>query len=250
MEDYHSLVQAIPQVDIVISAVKGPQVSLQLNIVSAIKEVGTIKRFLPSEFGVDVDRVQALACVQQMFKKKAQVRRAIEEAGIPYTYICSFCFADYFVRNLAQPGRLTAPPTDKVIIHGNGNITAAFLCEQDVGTFTVMAADDPRTANKVVHLRFPANILSQNEMVAIWESKIGKIVDKAFVSEEEMIAMVEAQPFTFDNAATAMKHAIFVKGNMCNFHMGEHDVEASHLYPSHKYTTMDGYLQNLLDEAT
>ena len=35
--------EAIKKVDVVISAVKGPQLTDQLNIIKAIKEVGTIK---------------------------------------------------------------------------------------------------------------------------------------------------------------------------------------------------------------
>jgi hypothetical protein len=43
LEDQASLVEAIKKVDVVISAVKGPQLTDQLNIIKAIKEVGTIK---------------------------------------------------------------------------------------------------------------------------------------------------------------------------------------------------------------
>lgn len=249
LEEKRSLVEAIRQVDIVISAVKGPQLSDQLNIVEAIKEAGNSQRFLPSEFGLDVDRVQALECVQKMFETKAQVRRAIERSGIPYTYVCSFTFADYFARNLGQPGHLTAPPTDKVIIYGDGHKKVSYMCEEDVGSLTVQVANDPRTLNKFVHLRFPGNVLSQNELVALWEGKIGKPLDKINLSEEEILEQVQAQPFTWENISTAMKHAIFVKGSTCNFELGPHDLEASHLYPLQSYTHMGAYLDNFAEKS-
>jgi uncharacterized protein YbjT (DUF2867 family) len=43
LEDHESLVAAFKQVDIVISAVGGAQLHDQFKIITAIKEVGTIK---------------------------------------------------------------------------------------------------------------------------------------------------------------------------------------------------------------
>ncbi|CDP20330.1 unnamed protein product [Coffea canephora] len=59
LHNHQQLVNAIKQVDIVISAVGGDLVAHQVKIIEAIKEAGNIKRFLPSEFGVDVDRANA-----------------------------------------------------------------------------------------------------------------------------------------------------------------------------------------------
>ena len=54
------------------------------------------------------------------FATKAQIRRAIEAEGIPYTYIVNNCFDGYFLPSLAQP-EATAPPLDKVVIFGDGD---------------------------------------------------------------------------------------------------------------------------------
>lgn len=78
------------------------------------------QRFFPSEFGNDVDRVHAVEPAKSAFAIKAQIRRAIEAEGIPYTYVSSNCFAGYFLPTLVQPGA-TSPPRDKVIILGDGN---------------------------------------------------------------------------------------------------------------------------------
>ena len=79
-----------------------------------------IQRFLPSEFGNDVDRLHAVEPAKSVFAIKVQIRRAIEAEGIPYTYVTSNFFAGYFLPTLVQPGA-TAPPKDKVIILGDGN---------------------------------------------------------------------------------------------------------------------------------
>lgn len=43
LEDHQSLVAALKQVDVVVSAVGGPQLPDQLKLIKAIKEVGHIK---------------------------------------------------------------------------------------------------------------------------------------------------------------------------------------------------------------
>jgi len=244
LEDHASLVEAVKKVDVVISTVGGEQIASQLNIIKAIKEVGTIKRFLPSEFGNDVDNVHAVEPAKSIFELKAKVRRAIEAEGISYTYVSSNCFAGYFIPTLAQAG-LTAPPRDKVVILGDGNAKAVYVKEEDVGTFAIKAVDDPRTLNKTLYLRLPANTLSFNELVALWEKKIGKTLEKVYVSEEQVVKLIAETPFPA-NIVIAISHSIFVKGDQTNFEIGPDGVEGSQLYPDVKYTTVDEYLSKFV----
>lgn len=78
------------------------------------------QRFFPSEFGMDVDKNHAVEPAKSTFAIKAQIRRAVEAEGIPYTYVPANCFAGYFLPTLSQPGA-TSPPRDKVVILGDGN---------------------------------------------------------------------------------------------------------------------------------
>ncbi|KAH9314931.1 hypothetical protein KI387_023558, partial [Taxus chinensis] len=64
----------------------------QFNIIKVIKEVGTIKIFLPSEFGNDFDRVHAVEPANTAWGYKVKVRRAIKAEGIPYTYVVATIF--------------------------------------------------------------------------------------------------------------------------------------------------------------
>jgi phenylcoumaran benzylic ether reductase len=54
------------------------------------------------------------------YAKKAQIRRAVESEGIPYTFVSSNFFAGRFLPNLGQFG-VPGLATDKVIILGDGN---------------------------------------------------------------------------------------------------------------------------------
>ena len=86
---------------------------------------------MPSEFGNDVDKADAVDPAKTMFANKAKIRRAIEAEGLPYTYVSSNCFVGFFLPSLGQPG-LTAPPRDKAVISGDGNAKGNYngLCAE------------------------------------------------------------------------------------------------------------------------
>lgn len=84
-----------------------------------------LKRFLPSEFGVDPAQMEdAVEPGRVTFDEKMIVRKAIEEANIPHTYVSANCFAGYFAGNLSQMETLL-PPKDRVLIYGDGNVKGA-----------------------------------------------------------------------------------------------------------------------------
>ena len=241
--DHETLVKAIKQVDVVISTVGHLQLADQVKIIAAIKEAGNVKRFFPSEFGNDVDRVHAVEPAKSAFAIKVQIRRSIEEEGIPYTYVSSNYFAGYFLPTLAQPGVFAPPPPkDKVVIFGDGNPKAIFNKEEDIGTYTIRAVDDPRTLNKILYLRPPQNTYSFNELVALWEKKIGKTLEKIYVPEEKLLKDIEEAPIPI-NVILSINHSVFVKGDHTNFEIEpSFGVEASELYPDVKYTTVEEIL--------
>ncbi|XP_016441971.1 phenylcoumaran benzylic ether reductase TP7-like [Nicotiana tabacum] len=239
--DHESLVKAIKQVDVVISTMGMMQLADQVKVIAAIKEAGNIKRFLPSEFGMDVDKTNAVEPAKSAFAVKSQIRRAIEAEGIPYTYVSCNCFAGYFLPTMVQPGA-TAPPRDKVIIPGDGNVKAVFNEEHDIGTYTIKAVDDPRTLNKTLYIKPPKNTLSFNELVAVWEKMIGKTLEKIYIPEEQILKDIETSPMPLP-VILAINHATFVKGDQTNFKIEpSFGVEASELYPDIKYTAVEEYL--------
>ncbi|KZV20178.1 isoflavone reductase-like protein [Dorcoceras hygrometricum] len=245
LNDHESLVKAIKQVDVVISTVGHFQLADQVKIIHAIKEAGNVKRFLPSEFGNDVDRTRAVGPAKSAFDTKAQIRRAIEAEGIPYTYVASNYFAGYSLSTLAQPGA-TAPPRDKVVILGDGNPKAVFNYEHDIATYTIKAADDPRTLNKILYIKPPKNIYSFNDLVSLWEKKIGKTLEKEYVPEEQLLKQIEESPVPI-NVVLAINHSIFVKGDQTYFKIEpSFGVEASELYPEVEYKTVEEYLDQFV----
>ncbi|PIN07367.1 (-)-lariciresinol reductase [Handroanthus impetiginosus] len=248
--DHRSLVEAVKQVDVVISAMSGVHfrshnLLLQLKLVDAIKEAGTVKRFLPSEFGTDPARMgHAIEPGRVSFDEKMIVRKAIQEAKIPYTYVSGNCFGGYFIGNLSQMGTLL-PPKHSVQIYGDGNFKAIFLDEDDVATYSIKSIDDPRTLNKTLYLQPPENILSQRELVEIWEKLTGRTLEKITISPEEFLSQLKGAEFAKQVGLGHFYH-IFYEGCLTNFEIGEEGEKASKLYPEVKYTRVHDYLKRYL----
>ncbi|GAY65877.1 hypothetical protein CUMW_244420, partial [Citrus unshiu] len=208
----------LQEVDVVISTVAYPQFLDQLKIVDAIKVAGNIKRFLPSEFGCEEDRVMPLppfeaylekkrirflpsefGCEEDRvmplppfeayLEKKRIVRRAIEAAEIPYTFVSANCYGAYFVNVLLRPSE----PHDDVVVYGN----VVFNYEEDIANCTIKVINDPRTCNRIVIYRPQTNIISQLELISVWEQKTGRSFKRVHVSEEELVNLSQSKNFYF-----------------------------------------------------
>ena len=70
-------------------------------------------------------------------------------------------------------------------------MAAIYVEEDDIAMYTIKTIDDPRTLNKTVYLRPPKNILSQREVVEIWEKLIGKELQKSSIPKEEFLASLK-----------------------------------------------------------
>lgn len=67
--------------------------------------------------------------------------------------------------------------------------------EEDIAMYTIKVANDPRTYNRVVIYRPSKNIISQNELIALWEQKSGQNFRKDFVAEEEIVNLSQSKTF-------------------------------------------------------
>ncbi|KAK6150820.1 hypothetical protein DH2020_015752 [Rehmannia glutinosa] len=207
-----------------------------------LKDFESIGRFVPSEYGNEVDRVRgALPPFQKLLDNKKKIRRATEEAGISFTYVSANTFAAYFIDLLLHPHH----PSDEVTLYGDGKPKAVFNYEEDIAVYTLKAATDPRVANRVIIYRPPKNIISQLDLVAAWEHKTGRTIKRKHVPEQEIITLSQNLPFP-DNIPVAILHNMFIAGTQVSFELTDNDLEASKLYPEHNYTSVDDLLNRCL----
>ncbi|BAT94532.1 hypothetical protein LR48_Vigan02g182500 [Vigna angularis] len=226
------------EIDIVISAIGAKSLLDQLVLVEAMKSVKTIKRFLASEFGHDVDRADPVEPGLTMYKEKRLVRRMVEQSGVPYTNICCNSIASWPYYDNCHPSQLP-PPLDQLQIYGHGNVKAFFVDGIDIGKFTMKVIDDVRTVNKNVHFRPSSNCYSINELASLWEMKIGRTIPRVTVTEDDLLAAA-AENCIPRSIVASFTHDIFIKGCQVNFKIdGVDDVEISTLYPDEGFRSLE-----------
>nr|AIS92512.1 leucoanthocyanidin reductase [Epimedium sagittatum] len=236
------------KIEMVISAVGGDTLLEQIDLVHAIKAVGSVQRFLPSEFGHDVDRADPVEPGLTMYNEKRKVRRVIEEVGIPYTYICCNSIAAWPYYDNTHPSEVL-PPMDQFLIYGDGSVKAYFVDGKDIGKFTMKALDDIRTINKSVHFRPPSNCLSINDMATLWEKKIKKTLPRKTITEEDLLEAANENRIP-ESIVAAFTHDIFIKGCQINFPIdGIKDLEATSLYPETPFRTLDDCFDDFLTKT-
>lgn len=255
MYEHESLVSALKQADVVISAVghHGPHdlEDGQLRIVAAIKEAGNnvIKRFVPSEYGCDVDQAAAKAALavepaRSILLAKARVRQAVRAAGIPHTFVCSYWAHGFVLPRLGDP-HLDGPPATEATIFGGDDTRAIFVDEADMSAVTIRAVEDPRALDKILYVRPAANTCSFAHLVHLWEDKTGRALDKHHMPEEELVRKIDESPPPL-NFQLAMVHATVAAG-ACDQTVDESaGVEATELYPDVTYVTVHEYFDGLL----
>ncbi|KAI7752531.1 hypothetical protein M8C21_015882 [Ambrosia artemisiifolia] len=120
-----------------------------------------------------------------------------------------------------------------------------FVDEDDIAAYTIKTIDDPRTLNKTLYIRPPANILSQRQLVEIWEKLIGKVLKKSSLSEKQFLDSLKEKDYIEQAAMTHFYH-FFYEGCLANFEIGDDAEEASDLYPDIKYTRVEDYLKQYI----
>uniref|UniRef100_A0A0E0JG52 NmrA-like domain-containing protein n=1 Tax=Oryza punctata TaxID=4537 RepID=A0A0E0JG52_ORYPU len=257
IKDHESLVAAMEHADVVISAVghtSPEEVESQLKIMRAIQDTGNVKRFVPSEYGCNLELAdQMLEPARSILGAKLRVREALRASEIPHTIICSYWNHGFLLPKAGDP-EADGPPVTRVTIFGD----AMFVNEKDMSTVTIKAVDDPRTLNKVLHVRPPANLCSLHQLVSLWERKIGKNLEKCYILEEELTRKVQTSPFPL-NFQLAMVHStllagvpsaaceqITVGGDDASDNCNDNEVEATELYPSMNYVSVEEYINGLI----
>ncbi|XP_057835715.1 isoeugenol synthase 1-like [Cryptomeria japonica] len=149
-----------------------------------------VKEFLQSEFGNEVDRIKSLAPFQRINDVRKTIRRATEEARIPYTFVSANSNAPYFIDYFLHPCQ--KPSLTKLVIYGDG------FTKDGIVALNIMVANDPRTLNKLVIYKPPMNVISQSKVVSLWKKKTGRTLKRVYSPEAEMVNLSESKIKSFD----------------------------------------------------
>ncbi|KAJ1403153.1 NmrA-like domain [Sesbania bispinosa] len=194
----------------------GPLIASKAAIVKTFQDKGAIviHRFLPSEFGHDVDRADPVEPGLAMYQQKRLVRRVVEESGMQ--------------------------------IYGNGNVKAYFVDGFDIGKFTMKVVGDVRTLNKNVHFRPSSNCYSMNELASLWKKKVARIIPE--LPSQKMIFSSSCRKLYTRKYCSHLSPMISSsKVVKVNFNLdGFHDVEISTLYPDEAFRSLEDCFEDFV----
>ncbi|THW88928.1 isoflavone reductase [Aureobasidium pullulans] len=206
----------------------------QIPLATAAKKAG-VKRFIPTMFA-PVAPPKGLSTLRDT---KEDVLNHIRRLQLPYTIIDVGWWYQLTLPKLPS-GRI-----DKAVsglgerIPGDGNVLSAFTHNRDVGRYVVRATLDPRTLNKFVFIyseMLTMNQISGDELLAnLAQLKDVGIRDDNFLQK----AVYEYQ------------YSWGVRGDN-NIHNAEYlgYMLGKDLYPDLEGTSIDEYIQELLDESS
>ncbi|KAF9576103.1 hypothetical protein EC968_000171 [Mortierella alpina] len=141
----NNLANALHGVDVVVSTVGTDFYNSQVLLIDAAKAAG-VKRFVPSEFGLDTIKYTRLNDLHPILVDKGRIRDYIEKSGMEHTYILNGVFAEYMPAFGFDVKKKTAtihvPPTTRMSI--------SLLA--DVGRFTALALSSPYSRNAALHV--------------------------------------------------------------------------------------------------
>jgi len=172
-KEQHSLAQAFKaaNADAVISTVGGGAFDDQTTIVDAAVEAG-VKRFIPSEFGVDTTdpAVSSLPVFGSKVKVHHHVEELAKQGKITYTNIVTGGFADWGLKNGFLGFDLQK---HHATLWNNGAHLSPFTAVEDIGRF-VAASLFHAEVSKNKTLRFASFIANQHEILQALEKVSGK----------------------------------------------------------------------------
>ncbi len=226
--------------DVVLSAIGGEQIMMQPALAEAAAEAG-VKRFIPSEFGLDPHAAGPGSC--DLFDLKAAVQEQLKSIGVATTMIYTNGFMEFWGTGLGQLGPMEPPET--VQLYGDGN-TSTYMCTLgDIARYTAAIIEDPNTKDKEVSIC--TNQTTQEDMIRLWESMSGKTVTRKPVSGAELEQIINAATKPEDMMTrifTQLHRSVWVRGD-CNIIRPE-VLQATELYPQMNVTSHSDYYSYFL----
>ncbi|KAJ6130781.1 hypothetical protein N7512_003561 [Penicillium capsulatum] len=179
------LIEALAEIDIVVSCVGPAEQQDQIPLAKAAKRVG-IKRFIPCGFITPTPP----GGVMWLRDEKEIVYNQIRQIWLPYTLIDVGWWYQLSYPRLPS-GRVDYAMTsgnDEII--GEGNVPTALTDLRDIGRFVALIIKDPRTLNKKV---LAYNLVStQNKIYDLMEEISEEKIDRNYVPEETINSRVLA----------------------------------------------------------
>jgi len=176
-------------VDVVISALSGEQLGQgQLNLIEASKKY-KVKRFVPSEFGMDTTTLDTAK--YPFVGGKAKIQEAIKGAGLEYTIISTGLFMEFVL----QPFIVIDIANKKANIPGTGKEKFAVTHTDDIAKSVPEILTNPKFKNAVV--RIAGDHVSFGGVVELIQQTTGAKFDITYEPIDSIRKKVASNPNLF-----------------------------------------------------
>lgn len=185
--------EAYVDIDTVVSCVGRPVIHTQLLLVKLADRHPDVKRFLPSEYGTDIEYWPS-SLHEPPHQQKIKVRAALSAVkNLEYTYVVTGPYGDadnglYLGAQPIQTENRGSFDVDRrrAVLLGDGNGKISLTTMRDVGKLVVAALRHPFAARNRA-LRVNSFTTTPNEIVAEFEKQTGgEPWDVSFTSLEEL----------------------------------------------------------------
>ncbi|KAI1503776.1 isoflavone reductase family protein [Biscogniauxia marginata] len=180
--------------DTVVSALGRDVIEKQIDLIRLAESSSTITRFIPSEYGTDIE-YNASSANEKPHQKKLQVRAYIKSSvsRLRYTYLVTGPFADLYVSN--RPKMPEAGTFDvvnmKATLLGDGNGKTSLTTMADVGRLLVAVLLHPEVSDNRA-LKVNSYTTTPHELLAEFERQMETKWEVSYTSLPELKAHEQA----------------------------------------------------------
>ena len=166
------------------------------NLIEAAQDAGVDHFVFVSAFGADPENPVPF------MQAKGQSEASLRESGMDYTILAPTPYMEIWATMVVGMPVLQDKP---VILVGEGRRRHSFISNRDVAAFAVAAADHPAARNRYLTLGGPEP-LTWHEVVATYESVLGRSIPVEFVAMGEPVPLPDPMPWilagmeTYDSA--------------------------------------------------
>jgi len=234
-------------IEVVISCIGGPDLfsGAQNKLIDACVAAG-VKRFIPSDFGVDPVVAGPESCA--IYDAKSRTHEYVRTSGIGFTFVHANGFAEYWLTGLGQLG-LNSPP-EEVCVYGNGSKKSTALLSSDLAKVIARTCTDPVTMNKEIIVQ--TQPMTQPDLIAIWEELSMKKVKRIHMSEEALDASIADYSKSADTFLpmlySQLTRSVWMRGDAVKKRESNAPLEATDLYPDITYISAKDYLKRFISK--
>ncbi|KAI1105601.1 isoflavone reductase family protein [Jackrogersella minutella] len=191
--DNHVL-EAYEGFDTVVSAVGRNAIDKQADLIRLAEISNTVTRFIPSEYGTDIEYNDSSA-KEKPHQKKLAVRDYIKSSvkKVRYTYLVTGPFADLYMGNMANEPQMGSFDVGgkKATLLGDGNGKVSLTTMADVGRLLVAVLLHPEASDNRA-IKANSYTTTPNEIFAEFERQTGSKWDVSYTSLTDLKILEQA----------------------------------------------------------